>query len=157
MGLNSLFNLFIMRYYTDKEIHNNWSQMLIKQLIETQKEQWILTHEGLYKYINNILHKFKLRLSDNESDNESSIIETKSIIKPSKIKWVKFDTLYNIPIKHQVHDMKIYSYKLHPKSITTFIVEEYNGDVNDYYFESIEAFDNHSLLEDINSFLSLLK
>jgi hypothetical protein len=79
------------------------------------------------------------------------------MIKPSKIKWVKFDTLYNIPIKHQVLDIKIYSYKLHPKSITTFIVEEYNGDVNDYYFESIEAFDNHSLLEDINSFLSLLK
>jgi hypothetical protein len=152
MGLNSLFNLFIMRYYTDKDIPNNWSQMLIKQLKETQKEQWILTHEGLYKYINNVLHKFKLRLSDNESP-----IETKSMIKPSKIKWVKFDTLYNIPIKHQVLNMKIYSYKLHPKSITTFIIEEYNGDVNDYYFESIEAFDNHSLLEDINSFLSLLK
>ena len=141
-----------MRYYTDKDIPNNWSQMLIKQLTETQKEQWILTHEGLYKYINNVLHKFKLRLSDNESP-----IETKSMIKPSKIKWVKFDTLYNIPIKHQVHDMKIYSYKLHPKSITTFIVEEYDGNVNDYYFESDEAFDNHSLLEDINSFLSLLK
>jgi len=152
MGLNSLFNLFIMRYYTDKDIPNNWSQMLIKQLTKTQKEQWILTHEGLYKYINNVLHKFKLWLSDNESP-----IETKSIIKPSKIKWVKFDTLYNIPIKHQVHDMKIYSYKLHPKSITTFIVEEYNGNVNDYYFESDEEFDNHSLLEDINSFLSLLK
>ena len=141
-----------MRYYTDKDIPNNWSQMLIKQLMETKKEQWILTHEGLYKYINNVLHKFKLWLSDNEVP-----IETKSIIKPSKIKWVKFDTLYNIPIKHRVHDMKIYSYKLHPKSITTFIVEEYNGNVNDYYFESDEEFDNHSLLEDINSFLSLLK
>ena len=153
MGLNSLFNLLIMRYYTDKEIPNNWSQMLTKQLTEIQKEQWILTHEGLYKYINNVLHKFKLWLSDIESPN----IETKSMIKPSTINWVKFDTLYNIPIKHQVLDMKIYSYKLHPKSITTFVVEEYNGAVNDYYFESIEAFDNHSLLEDINSFLSLLK
>ena len=154
MGLNSLSELLInMRYYTDKDIPNNWSQMLIKQLTETQKEQWILTQEGLYKYINNVLHKFKLWLSDTESPN----IETKSIIKPSNIKWVKFDTLYNIPIKHKVLDIKIYSYKLHPKSITTFIVEEYNGDVNDYYFESIEAFDNHSLLEDINSFLSLLK
>jgi hypothetical protein len=153
MGLNSLFNLFIMRYYTDKEIHNNWSQMLIKQLIEKRKEQWILTHEGLYKYINNVLHKFKLWLTDNESLN----IETKSMIKPSKIKWVKFDTPYNIPIKHEVLNMKIYSYKLHPKSITTFVVEEYNGVVNDYYFESIESIDNHSLLEDINSLLSLLK
>lgn len=153
MGLNSLFNLLIMRYYTDKEIPTNWSQMLIKQLTETQKEQWILTHEGLYKYINNVLHKFKLWLADNEPPN----IETKSMIKPSTINWVKFDTLYNIPIKHQVLDIKVYNYKLHPKSITTFVVEEYNGDVNDYYFESIEAFDNHSLLEDINSFLSLLK
>ena len=154
MGLNSLFELLInMRYYTDKDIPNNWSQMLIKQLTETRKEQWILTHEGLYKYINNVLHKFKLWLSEDEPPN----IETKSIIKPSTINWVKFDTLYNIPIKHKVLDIKIYSYKLHPKSITTFIVEEYNGDVNDYYFESIEAFDNHSLLEDINSFLSLLK
>jgi len=153
MGLNSLFNLLIMRYYTDKEIPNNWTQLLIKQLTGTQKEQWILTQEGLYKYINDVLHKFKLWLSDTESPN----IETKSIIKPSNINWVKFDTLYNIPIKHQVLDIKVYNYKLHPKSITTFVVEEYNGDVNDYYFESIEAFDNHSLLEDINSFLSLLK
>ena len=53
-----------MRYYTDKEIPNNWSQMLTKQLTEIQKEQWILTHEGLYKYINNVLHKFKLWLSE---------------------------------------------------------------------------------------------
>ena len=108
MGLNSLFELLInMRYYTDKDIPNNWSQMLIKQLTETQKEQWILTHEGLYKYINNVLHKFKVGLSEDEPPN----IETKSIIKPSNINWVKFDTLYNIPIKHKVLDIKIYSYK----------------------------------------------
>jgi len=142
-----------MRYYTDKDIPNNWSQILTKQLTKTQKEQWILTQEGLYKYIDNILHKFKLWLSNNESCD----IETKSIIKPSDMRWVKFDTLYNIPITHNVIDMKISSYKLHPKSNTTFIVEEHSNDVNDYYFESSEAIDNHSLLEDINSFLSLLK
>jgi len=138
-----------MRYYTDKNMPSNWSYKLANLMEKKTEEQWILTQEGLYKYVNNILHKFKLWLSDEEIEDGD--------IKPSNMKWTKFDTLYNIPTIHKVIDMNISTYKLHPKSITTFIVEEKDGKVIDYYFESNELIDNHSLNEDINSFLSLVK
>ena len=141
-----------MRYYHQFYfLDYNWTNKLTNQLVESKKEQWILSQEGLYKYANTILHKFKLWLSDEE------LSKSDSVIKPSNMRWTKFDTIYNIPIQHKVLNMKISSFKLHPKSITTFIVEEDDNGVNDYYFESAEEVDNHSLLEDINSFLSLLK
>jgi hypothetical protein len=138
-----------MRYYTYNEIPNNWKEILTNHLEKTKQEQWILTEEGLYKYINNVLHKFKLWLSEDETISTETICQ-------SEMRWTKFDTVYNIPTQHQVINMKTSSYKLHPKSITTFIVEE-RDKVSDYYFESEEAIDNHSLLQDIDSFLSMLK
>ena len=137
-----------MRYYTDKNMPSNWSYKLANLMEKKTEEQWILTQEGLYKYVNNILHKFKLWLSD------EGIVT--GIIKPSNMRWTKFDTTYNIPTMYKVIDMDISSYKLHPKSITTLIVEEKDGKISDYYFESEELVDNHSLNEDINSFLSLV-
>jgi len=119
--------------------------------METKKEQWILTQEGLYKYINNRLHKFKVCLTDEEIVNDTDSIYQ------SNMKCTNFDTVYNIPIKHKVINVKTSIFKLHPKSITTFIIEEHDDKVNDYYFESEEAIDNFSLLEDIDSFLSMLK
>ena len=153
MGLNSFSELLlIMKYYTCNGLPTNWSHKLNNKLIESKNEQWILTQDGLYKYVNDILQKFKLWLPSEESPQP----DTQSIIKPSNLHWVKFNTPYNIPLRHTILDIKISNYKLHPKSVTTFIVEELNDIVHDYYFESTEAIDNHSLLEDINSFLSLL-
>ncbi len=137
-----------MRYYTDKGIPTNWSYILNDKLIETKNEQWILTQEGLYKYVKNQLHKFKLWLPTDDDDSDS----LPSTIKSSNMRWVKYDLAYNIPIQHKIIDVKILIYKLHPKSTTTFIVEELNNIINDYYFASPEAIDNHSMLEDINSF-----
>lgn len=140
-----------MRYYTYNEIPSKWLQIITNYLMETKKEQWILTQEGLYKYINNRLHKFKVCLTDEEIVNDTDSIYQ------SNMKWTNFDTVYNIPIKHKVINVKTSIFKLHPKSITTFIIEEHDDKVNDYYFESEEAIDNFSLLEDIDSFLSMLK
>ena len=122
----------------------------LKYLNEINDEQWILTCEGLYKYVNNQLHKFKLWLSDDDfaSNNLN--------IKPSNLQWIKTDTVYKIPTKHVILNVKQHSYKLHPKSNTSFIIELTDDKIQDYYFESKEDLENHSLKEDINSFLSLL-
>ena len=151
MGLNSLREIIIiMRYYTQTKLPGNILYLCKSYLNEINDEQWILTCEGLYKYVNNQLHKFKLWLS--EDDFASNNLN----IKPSNLKWVKTDTVYKIPTKHVILNVKQHSYKLHPKSNTSFIIELTDDKIQDYYFESKEDLENHSLKEDINSFLSLL-
>ena len=66
------------------------------------------------------------------------------------------ETVYKIPTQHAILNIKKYIYKLHQKSNTSFIIELTNDKIQDYYFESKEELENHSLKEDINSFLSLL-
>ena len=151
MGLNSLREIIIiMRYYTQTKLPSNILYLCKSYLNEINDERWILTCEGLYKYVNNQLHKFKLWLS--EDDFASNNLN----IKPSNLKWIKTDTVYKIPTKHVILNVKQHSYKLHPKSNTSFIIELTDDKIQDYYFESKEDLENHSLKEDINSFLSLL-
>jgi len=151
MGLNSLREIIIiMRYYTQTKLPGNILYLCKSYLNEINDEQWILTCEGLYKYVNNQLHKFKLWLS--EDDFPSNNLN----IKPSNLKWIKTDTVYKIPTKHVILNVKQHRYKLHPKSNTSFIIELTDDKIQDYYFESKEDLENHSLKEDINSFLSLL-
>jgi hypothetical protein len=151
MGLNSLQEIIInMRYYTETQIPSNILYLYKNYLLNTKEEQWILTGEGLYKYINDQLHKFKLRISEHNTNN------SESNIKSSNLKWKKINSVYKIPIKHAIIKIKIQQYKLHPKSNTSFIIELIDDKIHDYYFESDEDIENHSLKEDINSFLSLL-
>ena len=151
MGLNSLSEIIIkMRYYTETQLPSNILYLYKSNLNTTVEEQWILTCEGLYKYVNNQLHKFKLWLSEHEFPPNTLNI------KPSNMRWIKTETVYKIPTQHAKLNIKKYIYKLHPKSNTSFIIELTNDKIQDYYFESKEELENHSLKEDINSFLSLL-
>jgi len=139
-----------MRYYTQTKLPSNTLYLCKKYLNESNSEKWILTCEGLFKYVNNNLHKFKLWLSDDD------LSTNKSPIKPSNLRWIKIDTVYKIPTQHAIIDITKQIYKLHPKSNTSFIIELKNDTIQDYYFESKETLENYSLKEDINSFLSLL-
>ena len=130
MGLNSLHEIIIiMRYYTQTKLPSNILYLCKSYLNEINDERWILTCEGLYKYVNNQLHKFKLWLS--EDDFQSNNLN----IKPSKLKWIKTDTVYKIPTKHVILNVKQHKYKLHPKSNTSFIIELTDDKIQDYYFE----------------------
>ena len=154
MGLNSLSEIIIiiikMRYYTETKLPSNILYLCKSYLNTTVDEQWILTCEGLYKYVNNQLHKFKLWLSENEFPSNDLNI------KASNMRWIKTETVYKIPTQHAILHITKHIYKLHPKSNTLFIIELINDKIQDYYFESKEELENHSLKEDINSFLSLL-
>ena len=151
MGLNSLCEIIIkMRYYIETQLPSNILYLYKSNLNTTVEEQWILTCEGLYKYVNNQLHKFKLWLSkDNFPPNNLNI-------KLSNMRWIKTETVYKLPIQHAIINITKQIYKLHPKRNTSFIIELINNKIHDYYFESNEELENHSLQEDINSFLSLL-
>ena len=139
-----------MRYYTETKLPSNTLYLCKKYLNESNSEKWILTCEGLFKYVNNNLHKFKLWLSDDD------LSTNKSPIKPSNLRWIQIDTVYKIPTQHEIIDITKQIYKLHPKSNTSFIIELKDDKIHDYYFESKETLENYSLKEDINSFLSLL-
>ena len=139
-----------MRYYTQTKLPSNTLYLCKKYLNESNSEKWILTCEGLFKYVNNNLHKFKLWLSDDD------LSTNKSPIKPSNLRWIQIDTVYKIPTQHAIIDITKQIYKLHPKSNTSFIIELKDDKIHDYYFEGKETLENYSLKEDINSFLSLL-
>ena len=139
-----------MRFYTETKLPSNTLYICKKYLNESNSEKWILTCEGLFKYVNNNLHKFKLWLSDDD------LSANKSHIKPSNLRWIQIDTVYNIPTQHTIINITKQKYKLHPKSNTSFIILLKDDKIHDYYFESKENLENHSLKEDINSFLSLL-
>jgi len=138
-----------MRYYTDIDNIKNLKIKFKPYLIQKNKEKWILTQEGIYKYFKNQLFKFKLAFCDDDKLQTGDVVS-------SNFKWVKYDNAYNIPVLYTIIDVDTEKYKLHPKSSTTFIIEKMDGGINDYYFESNEQIDNYSLKEDINSFLSLV-
>ncbi len=139
-----------MRFYTETKLPSNTLYIYKKYLNESNSEKWILTCEGLFKYVNNNLHKFKLWLS------EDDLLTNNSTIKSSNLRWIQMDTVYKIPTQHAIINITKQTYKLHPKSNTSFIIELKEDKIQDYYFESKENLENHSLKEDINSFLSLL-
>ena len=86
-----------MRYYTQSKLPSNTLYLCKKYLNELNAEKWILTCEGLFKYVNNNLHKFKLWLSEDED-----FLPNNLNIKPSKIKWIQIDTVYKIPTEHAI-------------------------------------------------------
>lgn len=139
-----------MRYYLKEHKNKNIKHKLVSYKKEINKEKWILTHEGLYKNVNNDLLKFKVKF------NNYPIQQNKFLIS-SNFDWMKTDISYNIPILHKIIDIDIIKYKLHPKSNTTFIIEQINSELSDYYFIGNKDIDNYSFNEDINSFLSILK
>ena len=115
-------------------------------------EKWILSDDGIYKYSDNKLFKYKCRLESNiNGDNiKDTIIETSEC-------WENYSEEDIIPINHEVLQVKKIIYKLNEKSLTSLIFEYTNNNIHDFYFESNESIDNYSVKEDINSFLSLLK
>ena len=68
----------------------------------------------------------------------------------------KYDEMYSFPKIHSKINIETAFFKLNKKSNHTFVIEYINNTLNDFYFLSPESLDNHSLKEDINSFLAIL-
>ncbi len=148
MGLNSLLLYIIsMRYYVDNLIINN-----IKYISEYQtkysKGNILLGHDGLYKYINDELYKFKVR------GNNENIIKLDSFnIISTDTSWKKYDISYKIPFIFKNLIQETYDFNIE-KDITLRI-EKINDNISDYYFISKYDLDDFFLKEGIISFLSV--
>ena len=71
-------------------------------------------------------------------------------------KWGKTDERYQLPFVNKIIQLKTRSFSPRKGSKFKFIVEETLDGIVDYYFKSPESYDNHSLKEDIGSFLDKL-
>ena len=118
-------------------------------------EKILIPEDGLYKYINDNLYKFKI-IPSTTSDLKPFTVQSTQIF-PVGYNFHTNNEVTQIPPQHHFIALHKKMYKLNPKSTTVFTVEYINSEVKDFYFESPEQFDNHSLQEDIISFLSLLK
>ena len=146
-----------MRYYLSSDISPNFNK--IKDLLVNKKtEKLFLSFDGLYK-INSKdkLLKYKLRTSHIKRTEPILLDKFPDIILyESDVQWViSVDEIMQIPYEHSTIEIIKTIYKLHPKSITNFIVERSNL-VNNIYFSSKETIDNFSFKEDIEHFLKLL-
>ena len=146
-----------MRYYLSSDISPNFNK--IKDLLVNKKtEKLFLSFDGLYK-INSKdkLLKYKLRTSHIKRTEPILLDKFPDIILyESDVQWVvAVDEITQIPYEHSTIEIIKTIYKLHPKSITNFIVER-NNLVNNIYFSSKETIDNFSFKEDIEHFLTLL-
>lgn len=177
MGLNSFFeillstNMVLKRYCIDnKAIYNNLTKANTKNklnqyLQKTISENILLTKEGMYKYIKHQLFKFKIDLHKiNDLEKKKQYKKTSSkflfgentFIFPTSFQWKKHEEMYSFPKIHSKINTKTNFYKLNKKSHHRFVVEFINNKLSDFYFLSEENLDNHSLKEDINSFLAIL-
>ena len=138
-----------MRYYIDNlNIHN--TNIINDYLSKQKKEKILLAQDGLYKYIDSQLYKFKIRSNNNDiiiQNNNNNIIA-------SDISWKKFDISNQIPYIIKTIDMDIFDYNIVPD--VTFRVEKNNNKISDFYFLSKYTYDNFFLKENIISFLSLI-
>ena len=144
-----------MRYYPCTVNLDNFHNKLSGYHFSVRKEQRLLTSYGYYKYIKDELYKFKICMDEDNSFCKKKYINNIDF-KITKKHWIKVEKEYSLPIDNAILPLEIYIFSPHPKSKTKFIIEKWDGKVHDYYFTSKEEFDNHSLKEDITSFLSLL-
>ena len=142
-----------MHYYP--ELKNPNVSNLAPYVWQEKNEKILLAEDGLYKYIDDALYKYKI-ISPNNSEIQPFVLEDVAIF-PVDFRVQKKERTAQIPFNHCVMDLYKKRYKLNEKASTIFTVEYDDKAMRDYYFESEEACDNHSLREDILSFLSLLK
>jgi len=158
MGLNSFILIVIiitMRYYPCRELSlDNIRKQLDHMTLEVRDETWLLSQNGYYKYVKDKLMIYKLNLYNNDHKLEKYVKDIDFIV--SNNTWKKIEERYNIPPLSIKIKAKVYIFSPNSRSTFRFIVERYDTGKIDYYFTSPESFENHSLKEDICSFLIAL-
>ncbi len=143
-----------MRYYLDMDkpvghaakLHKIASAKKIKRSVMYAKD-------GIYFYDKGVLHKHKLQFDD-KTLKEDNYIGRRTLY-PVDIKIRQDKMTYRLPVEHSIGVVVTTSYKLTPRSSLTFIVEENNGKLTNYYFESKGR--PREIRAEISSFLSALK
>ena len=141
-----------MRYYP--ELDDIKVSQLQPFLCSIQEERMLLAEDGMYKYIKEILYKFKIVPS--KKSPTINVIGNVSIY-GCEYNLKKREEVTQIPPHHAFTLINKKIYKRNEKSTTAFIVEWKDKKITDFYFESESQIDNDTLQEDILSFLLVLK
>jgi len=136
---------------------NNLNNNIIKGLdefkLKTANISLIFSENLILQNIDNCIYKINI------------LDETTKIIKCEKYniicdasKFVKDVEYHQIPYNYVTLNTKKYYYQLREKAIVNLVIEKNEkNDVVSCHFNTKETLITHSIIEDINSFLSLLK
>jgi hypothetical protein len=146
-----------MRYYPNESIDlRDMKRKLNDYSCIEESDKILLTQYGMFKYVKNVLMVSKFNLMEEGNMSIKKYINNVDfIITPNK--WGKTDKRYQLPFVNEIIQLKTYSFSPRKGSKFKFVVEESSNGAVDYYFMSPESYDNHSLKEDIGSFLDKLK
>ena len=109
----------------------------------------------MFKYTDDTLMVCKINQMDKGNISIKKYIKDMDfIITPNK--WGKVDKRYRLPFVNEIIEVKTLVFSPRKGSKFKFVVEKANNGITDYYFKSPEKHDNHSLKEDIGSFLDKL-
>ena len=134
-----------MRYYINN-LYTPDTQKLNEYLKKQKKENIILATDGLYKYVDGDLFKFKLNSTEDDIVIDGDIIGT-------DVSWKKYDRSFQIPFIFKKIEIDISDFNI--EKDVTLRIEKINNKISDYYFLSNYAHDNFFLKDGIISFLSL--
>jgi hypothetical protein len=145
-----------MRYYPDENIDIcDIKQKMNDCSCSERVDKILLTHYGMFKYINDALVVSKFNLMEEGNMSIKKYVKNVDfMITPNK--WGKTDERYQLPFVNKIIQLKTRSFSPRKGSKFKFIVEETLDGIVDYYFKSPESYDNHSLKEAIGSFLDKL-
>ncbi len=143
-----------MRYYLDmskpvghqKKLHKLTNAKKVKRSVMFAKD-------GLYFYDKGGLYKYKLQIDEKTSKNSNYI--GKRALYQADVRRRQGSEAYRLPIEHIIGIETTTSYKLASSSPITFVVEEVDGEITDYYFESRGR--PREIRAEVISFLSALK
>ena len=143
-----------MRYYLKElKLPRHWDKNNLYEEMKTVN--FFFCEDGEYQMIKNRLHKYKF-MKYKKDDITPQYIEDYTLLSSGE-KLLYNTFFYRLPYEHISQDIQVYTYKLHPQSTTEFIIEKNKDKVVDFYFESPHASHQHTLIEDITSFLSYIK
>jgi len=123
----------------EKKIKNNYHK-------DVKKEKQILCNDGFYKFINNKLFKFKMKLNL-VSENDISVDIEENYEKES---------IYQIPYDNVEIIIEKYFYKINDE--TSLVLEYYKNKLNDFYIitKTKLHIDNYILKKEISCIINLL-
>lgn len=142
-----------MRFYLEEQNAPSLHQSHLQKAIENHEQ--ILSYSGIYRIINGKLYKYGV-IKNKKDCRLPNYIENYTLL-ASGDDFTRYESTDNIPYEHIMQNIQLHKYKLHPQSQTIFIIEKYNNEIIDFYFESPHDALHQSLKEDIISLLSYLK
>lgn len=132
-----------------KHIFNE--EQLKKYLIKSDNYSYILSCDGIYKLHNDNI--YKLQIIDN--NYEKKIINNVDLIL-DKSYIIKKDT-YHIPVtSYDLVDINVNIYGLRDKANLKLYIEKRFNRIYDVYFIANDKLDEYNLVDDINTFLTML-